>query len=213
MPLRWYAARTRPLAEYVVRGHLETAGFGVFLPCGQTRTPRPGHQDAPLFPGYLFLRYDLEKQGWGPVRRVPQLVGLVSFGKEVPAVPDDVMDDLVQRVKAINGRGGLWPRFRPGERVRVALGPTESLAEVVEPAKSPRARVRVLLEFLGRTVEAKVPWRDLQPVSASGPNGNWHGPSPRRTRGRGRWIKGHGPRVVEGPSDLPGSLDNGRSSS
>lgn len=62
MTQRWYVARTTPLAEYVARDHLRTAGLEVFLPCGQTRTRRAGHHDTPLFPGYLFLRYDLETQ-------------------------------------------------------------------------------------------------------------------------------------------------------
>ena len=142
-------ARTTPLAEYVARDHLRTAGLEVFLPCGQTRTRRAGHHDTPLFPGYLFLRYDLETQGWGALRRFSQLVGLVTFGGEAPSVPDEVIDELAVKAETMSGRGGLWPRYQPGDRVSVSVGPIESLAEVVEGVSLPTARVRVLLEFFG----------------------------------------------------------------
>ena len=204
MSVRWYVTRTKPMAEYRARDHLEAAGLEVFLPCARARTCRRGHQDMPLFPGYLFLHYD--PQGWGSslLRRIPHLLGLVSFGGEVPAVPDDAVVALAQRVNALNGTGGLWRRYRAGERVRVSLGPIESLADVVEETNSPQARVRVLLEFLGRMVEAKVPWRDVQPVAGSGmiqdgDGGNSNGHPPRRTRGRGRWIHGRAPGMNDAP--------------
>ena len=213
MALKWYVARTRPLAEYAARNHLETAGLEVFLPCARTRTSRPGHEDSPLFPGYLFIRYDLEERGNGPLHRIPQPVRLVSFGGVAPSLPDCVINELSQRTCAINGTGGLWTRFRPGDRVRVALGPLESLAEVVEEAKSAGARVRVLLEFLGRMVEARVPLRDVQQVGAVGSAMRQDIPPSRRTRGRGRWINGFGPRSVKASSGLPDNLNNGHSSS
>lgn len=196
MALQWYAARTKPLAEYAARGVLQGIGVEVFLPQVQIPYYQPGRREAPLFPGYLFIHYDLEKQGWRPLRRVPQLSGLVAFGGIAATVPDDVMAELVQRVDAINGSGGLWTRFRPGDRLRVAVGPLESVAEVVVEAKSPQARLRVLLEFLGRRVYAEVSWRDVRPVMAGEPLGNRDGRPLRRTRGGGRWIRGHGPRVV-----------------
>ena len=164
MSLKWYVARTTPLGEYMTRDHLRTLGVDVFLPCARSRSPRAGHEDAPLFPGYLFVSRDLEEHGLGTLRRGPQLIGLVSFDGELPPVPDHVIEELMHRTDAINGKGGFWTRFRPGEKIKVSLGPTEGLAEVVEEARFPRARVRVLMEFLGRLVEAEVPWTDVQPA-------------------------------------------------
>lgn len=79
-------------------------------------------------------------------------------------MPDLVIEVLKRRVEALSGTGGLWTRFRIGQRVRVSLGPTENLGEVIEEAQSPRGRVRVLLEFLGQLIEAQVSWWDVQPL-------------------------------------------------
>jgi transcriptional antiterminator RfaH len=201
MVLRWYVARTKPLAEYTARDRLDTAGCEVFLPLVGTVRPRRGRQDAPLFPGYLFLHYDLEERGWQLLNQVPQLAGLVAFDGVVSLVPDEVIAELVERVEAINRSGGLWTHFQVGDRVRVTLGPLGSLADVVVEAKSPRDRVRVLLEFLGRSVYAEVPWKDVRPGGVhdgarSAQSTKYMTPRRlRRTRGRGRHTKGFGPRA------------------
>jgi hypothetical protein len=64
MALGWYVARTKLLREYTARDRLETAGCEVFLPGVGTVPTRRGHKQAPLFPGYLFLHYDLDQMGW-----------------------------------------------------------------------------------------------------------------------------------------------------
>ena len=197
MALRWYAGRTRPMAEYRARDYLEAAGIEVFLPCGKTSYPRRGRQDSPLFSGYLFVHYDLEEDSRDRLYAVPQFASLVSFKGVVPPIPDEAIDELARRVDAINGSGGLWRRYLPGEKVQVSLGPTESLAEVVDDASCPQARVRVLLEFLGQLVEARVPWYDVRPVGAQAKLSTRNRPTGRRTRGRGRWVRGFGPRVAE----------------
>jgi hypothetical protein len=149
------------------------------------------------------LNYDLEEIGWQPSGQVPQLVGLVAFDGVVPPVPDEVIAELSERVEAINRSGGLWTHFHVGDRVRVASGPLENFAEVVTEATASRDRVRVLLEFLGRLVYAEVPWKDVQPVGVvdgviSERSTKYKtGRRLRRTRGRGRYAKGFGPRAGE----------------
>ncbi len=195
MALRWYVARTRPLTEYSARKVIERAGIEVFLPCIHTLRPRPGRGNAPLFPGYIFLRYDLEELGWQPLGRYPQLLALVAFDGAVPYLPDEVIAELAQRVEAFNERGELLTRFHPGDWVHVSIGSVDSLAQVVAEAGSSRQRVKVLMEFMGRMISAQVPWQSLRSAQDYGPSAYGMHRGPRRTRGRGRWVRGFGPRV------------------
>jgi transcriptional antiterminator RfaH len=144
-----------------------------------------GRSEAPLFPGYLFLRCEPEDAGRFAFLPGHRVAGWVNFSGVVPAVPDDVIAELRLRVERITRDGGLWRRFKPGETVKVVSGTVETLAQVVSEAKSPEGRVKVLLSFMGRMVEAQVPRQRLWP--AQGPSSQ---PVrlPRRTRGRGRWI-------------------------
>ena len=190
MAHQWYVARTKPLAEYTAASTLEHSGFQVFAPCALTLSPRAGHPDTPLFPGYLFLRCNL-KEDWTSVRQVPQIRGLVRFEGQPRPVPDEVIAELAQRVNAFNETGGLRTHYLPGDRVRVMFGATEALAKVTEETKSPQARVGVLMEFFGGSVRAQVPWQNLR--LADGFTLHESEKATRRTRGRGRWIRGFEP--------------------
>lgn len=204
MTLRWYAAHTRPMAEYAVAHGLERAGYEVFFPRVRTPYPRPGRGDAPLFPGYLFVRYDGDSPGLLSIGGASQGFRLVAFGGAVAPVPDQVVFHLQERLDSLNASGGLWRTFQPGEKVRVRLGPTDTLAEVVAQA-SPQERVQVLLQLLGRHISVDVPWQSVRPASTSelGERGGRCPPPPRRTRGRGRWIQGHGPLAMAHPEATP----------
>ena len=192
MSLNWYVVRTKSQCEYLAARRLRRDGFQIFLPLAGSPTPRAGRKDSPLFPGYLFLRYDVDNQDWPSLRQMPGILGWVRFGGVVPAIPDEVVDLLVERVKAINQSGGLWTRFKRGQRVQVVAGRMEGLAEVIEEPRSPEDRVRVLLDFMGRQVPARVPWLNLRSINAEAEDVRVR----RRTRGKGRWVRGAGPRTL-----------------
>ena len=192
MSLRWYVVQTKPQCEYLAARGLRGDGFEIFLPLVESPTPRAGRQDGPLFPGYLFLRYDVDNQDWPSLRQMPGILGWVRLGGVVPAIPDEVVDLLVERVESINQGGGLWTRFKRGQRVQVVAGRMEGLAEVIEEPRAPEDRVRVLLDFMGRQVPAQIPWLNLRSISAEAEEVSGR----RRTRGKGRWVKGAHPRTL-----------------
>lgn len=195
-PRAWYLARTKPLSEYVAATALERNGYEMCLPRVKTPRPRRGHDDSPLFPGYLFVRQGTNGHGLPAIQRMAGLIGWVEFDGIVPAVPHEVITELVRRIEAINLDGGDWKRYQPGEHVRVSTGKMDALAEVLEEPKSPESRVKVLIRFMGRLVQARVPWQDLQPLNEGWAARYFERPS-RRTRGKGRWIRGFGPRASE----------------
>ena len=199
MALQWYVARTTPRGECAARDALESGGFEVFMPCVHAHLPQRSYTDMPLFPGYLFLHYDLDERGAYPLRAVPQLRGLVAFGGVVPPVPDMVIAELATRVETINGDGGLWRRLEPGDRVSMVVGRTRTFAQVVAQMKSPRAMVQVLLDFLGRQVRAEVHPDSLELVGVGLRAQLAHDRPPRRTRGKQRWIRGHGQQALASP--------------
>lgn len=195
---RWYVIRTEPRAEYLAASELVRDGFEIFLPRVNTPHPRMGHSDEPFFPSYLFIRCDPESDGWPSFRKAHRVSGWVIFDGVIPSVPDETVADLIQHLEMINREGGSWRRFHPGEKVRVVSAGMQSLAEVLEEPKSPQARVKVLLQFMGRRVSAHVPWESLLPAD----NEPGEKPRlPRRTRGKGRWVQGFGPRAAASARD------------
>jgi transcriptional antiterminator RfaH len=191
MALRWYLIRTQPRAEYQSAAELDRDGLEIFFPRVKTSQPRAWHEDSPLFPGYLFVRFDTEKSGWPMMRPSHRTAGWVNFEGFVPDVPDEVVNALATSVGQLNSGHGLWEQFKRGDEVWVSNGNLEGLGEVIQEAKSPQARAKVLLQFMGRLVKAEVPWESLQPVGSNNDIKTYSG---RRTRGRGRWTNRSGPR-------------------
>ena len=193
MALAWYVARTSPRAEFLVRDQLESKGVEYFLPIVSTLSPRKGRDDAPLFPGYLFVRDDFESLRINSLRSMPGSMGLVTFDGTAPLIPDAVIASLRQRVAEMNSSGGLRRRFQPGEQVWVRWGSSKSedLAQVISDAKSPQGRVRVLMEFLGRLVPADVAQSNIRPArDDEASRHQFRVPFRRRTRGKGRYVHG-----------------------
>tara|TARA_Y100000588_G_scaffold129394_1_gene141657 strand:- start:444 stop:1088 length:645 start_codon:yes stop_codon:yes gene_type:complete len=193
--MAWYVLRTKPRSDRVAFENLERNGYNVFFP--EIDIPIRGemYNRTPLFPGYLFIRLDPQK-AWPLVELVPGVMGWLRSDGKIPSIGDEVIADLKQRIKCIADDGGLWTKFKPGQTVRVVSGKLEGLARVVEEPRSPESKVRVLLEIMGRYVPAQVPWHHIKVVGSKLNNNKVTNGPARRTRGRGRWIKGNGPRKL-----------------
>ena len=195
MALGWYVVRVKPMAEYSAAHEMTRDGFEVFFPCVKSAKPRAGRADTPLFPGYMFIRCDPEDGRWPSFRPAHHVSNWVRFEGVAPTVPDDIVTALTHRIEEINEGDGLWRRFSRGDKVRVVSDVLDGIGEIVDEAKSPQARAKVLLQFMGRLVQAQVPWQNLEPIGSptiGSPAGESVRP-PRRTRGHGRWIQGFSP--------------------
>ena len=195
---KWYVIRTEPRAEYLATDELTKDGYEIFFPRVAAASPRLGREDEPLFPGYLFIRWENTGQGLPAFRSAHRVAGWLNFDGSIPSIPDSDVDTLQERIDEIDHHGGVWHSYQVEERVRVVSRYIDCLAQVTEQPKSAKGRVRVLLDFMGRLVPTEVPWNNLRPVddipeamrSITGPNSAGDAKRTRRTRGKGRRVQG-----------------------
>ena len=155
---RWYAVYSHAGAEAMAQGHLERQGFAAYLPrYRKTRrhARRTTEIQAPLFPRYLFVRFDIERSRWRSINGTYGVCNLVCMGTRPSPVPRGVVADIRTRENA-NGVIELppAPSFAAGEVVRVTAGPLAEQTGVFD-GMDDRQRVVLLLNMLGR--EMKVP--------------------------------------------------------
>lgn len=164
---RWHVVMSHPRKEVFAEEMLSRQGFETFVPWLPLRRRLRGGDKwdrRPLFPRYLFVRFDPSEQGWGSVYGTYGVTTMLSAGRRPLAVPRGIVEALVE---AGRGRQGLdfVRRLREGEEVRFLAGPfADRIGRLVELDDG--GRVRVLLEMLGaeRTVEASS--ANLLPVRA-----------------------------------------------
>jgi len=146
----WFLAQLKPNSVKIADRNLCRQGFRTFLPMEEV-TQRSQSKFAvvrrPLFPGYIFVSFDITKGGWRAVNSTNGVTRLVSFGKEPAPVPQDIISQLFLRCDA---SGKLLPPniLKPNDQVRITSGPFADFVATVDKV-APDQRVWLLMEFMG----------------------------------------------------------------
>lgn len=151
MALNWYAVRSKPRKEEVVWRQIHSQGFEVYYPRIRVNPVNPrSKRTRPYFPGYLFVQADLDLVGVSFFQWMPHSIGLVCFGGEPSAVPENLIQTLKQRLDQINAAGGeVFAGLKPGDSILISDGPFKGYEAIFDAQLDGNERVRVLLEFLG----------------------------------------------------------------
>ena len=156
--MNWYVVQTRPNRENLALVHLERQGFKVWLPCYEqvVRHARQAKRvRRPLFPGYLFINFDLETARWRNVNGTIGVKNIVSFG----LTPSAVDSEFITALKAVENSDGFVDAnnddLKPGQDVEVLSGPMAGqIGKLVRLDTG--NRVTVLLKMLGHFVHGQI---------------------------------------------------------
>ncbi len=146
----WFLAQLKPNCANIADKNLKRQGFRTFLPLEEETRQQNGKfvtAMRPLFPGYIFVAFDVARGFWRTVNSTYGITHLVSFGKEPKAVPLDLVSQLMLRCDA---KGKLVPTklMKPGDQVTLTKGPFANFVAEVEKI-APDRRVWVLMEIMG----------------------------------------------------------------
>ena len=159
----WYAVRVRSNYERTVSRSLQNKGYVEFAPFYRAErrwSDRTKLVEFPLFPGYVFCRFDVQQRL--PVLQTPGVVSVVGFGSEF-AVIDDVEIDAVRKVVTSGSEVRPWPYLRVGQRVRVRGGTLKGLDGILLDLKSGR-RIVISITILQRSVAAELNRASIEPL-------------------------------------------------
>ena len=168
----WNVLWTRSHCEQLVSDQLGASGFEVFLPKAPVWSRRAGQRRQilmPLFPGYLFLRHDLDKAGYLAVRQARGLVAILGEGWERPAT---VPDRDVEAIRAVLNAGTHalpHPYLREGQRVRITRGPLAEIEGILTQIRAGKGLLVLSIDLLRRSVAVEVDSDCVEPIAASGP--------------------------------------------
>lgn len=158
----WYVIRVRPNSEWKTTASLTGRGYEVFLPlCRRVREKaRRRVLDVPLFPGYVFCRFD--RRNLTPIMSATGVVQVLSRGHRPEAVQETEIFALQSMTRA---RLELepWPTFEAGQKIKICYGPLAGVeGYVVRDAAKPRLVISVSL--LHRSVVTQINREYLEPL-------------------------------------------------
>lgn len=163
----WVAASTHAHKEPLAITNLERQGFHAYCPMVKRRVRHARKLREvlrPLFPGYVFIRIDLNRDQWRPIMSTIGVRNLIRFGDRLGVLPAAFVESLLARES--DGAITLLPaktEYRPGEKVRLREGPFEGLVATVLTA-SDCDRLLLLMDLLKRSVRVKVSIEDVIPA-------------------------------------------------
>lgn len=148
----WYVLRVKPHKEPVIAERLREKGAEVYLPMVQVNpVNKRAAKKKPYFPGYVFLKIDLEAFGVNTINWMPGTIGLVSFGGIQATIPENLILEIKQNIAKIEEAGGLtFVDLQPGDRVRIVEGPFAGYEAIFDMRLKGKDRVQVLLAFLSQ---------------------------------------------------------------
>jgi transcription antitermination factor NusG len=160
----WYAVRVKPNCERVAATSLSSKGFEHCLPVRREEkrwSDRFKTVERPLFPGYVFCRFDFGRRV--AVLSTPGVLYVVCFG----GVPAAIEAAEIAAVRAIVTSGLAvepWPYLENGQRVWIEKGPIAGVGGVVLDSKS-GSRLIVSVTMLRRSVAVEVDADWVRPLS------------------------------------------------
>lgn len=148
---KWFVAQTLPRKEEVACQNLTRQSFHSFLPRYKAtrRHARKRYEVmAPLFPGYIFIRFNPDDAPWRSINGTLGVQRLVGPRLTRPvAMPASAIDNIMARCR--NGiMVSLVDCLEPGAIMRVTCGPFADQLVTIESLDGDE-RVRVLLKILG----------------------------------------------------------------
>lgn len=155
--ISWFLAQLKPNCASIAEKNLRQQGFETFLPLEEQTRQHKGKfvtTSRPLFPGYIFVAFDITHGLWRAVKSTYGITRLVSFGQQPATVPPDL---VAQLILSCDGNGKLLPSqiLKSGDQVTLTKGPFANfVAEVVKIA--PDRRVWVLMNIMGAQTRVAV---------------------------------------------------------
>jgi transcription antitermination factor NusG len=166
--LPWYALQVRPRYEKIIASTLLSKGYDGFLPlyCHRSRwSDRVKEIHLPLFPGYLFCRFDLNKRL--PILVTPGVIRVVGIGKTLYPV-DECEIAALQAIVLSGLQAQPWSYLNMGQKVRIELGALAGVEGILIALKG-SSKLVVSVSLLQRSVAVEIDKDWVIPVARTYP--------------------------------------------
>ena len=158
MSKEWFILQFKSNSHHLAAKNLNQQGFETFLPLHDTtsrKTSRFINTSKPLFPGYMFIKFDRAKSEWHKINSTYGVSRLITFNSILKSIPTIFVDHLMKRYDL---SGKLLPiqKLKKGDQVKVLKGPFADFIATVEKYETDQ-RIWILMDLMGRKIKIQSP--------------------------------------------------------
>ena len=155
---QWYVAQYKRNSYLLAVKNLENQGLKTFLPIMETTKRKPMNfitELAPLFPGYIFVFFDLKAFNWLSINNTIGVSKLLTNNNIPRSIPHNFITSLKKRCDE-NNKLIIGNEFKIGSDVEVVKGPFAKMVGSIESIDA-KKRIGLLFEILGRETRISFP--------------------------------------------------------
>ena len=158
MSKEWFILQLKANSHHQAAKNLKQQGFDTFLPLHDATSRKASRfisNSQPLFPGYMFVKFDKTESGWQKINNTFGVSRLITFNSILKSIPNSFITNLMKRYDL---SGNLLPmeKFKNGDQVKVLKGPFANFIATVETYENDQ-RIWILMDLMGRKARIQSP--------------------------------------------------------
>ena len=162
MSKEWFILQFKSNSHHLAVKNLNRQGFETFLPLHDTtsrRLSRFVNTSKPLFPGYMFIKFDRAESEWHKINSTYGVSHLITFNSILKSIPTIFVDHLMERYD-LSEKLLLIQKLKKGDQVTVLKGPFANFIATVEKYEADQ-RIWILMDLMGRKTKIQTPSDNL----------------------------------------------------
>ena len=171
---RWYVVRVQSGREEQVKdgllrrvnaANLQSRITNVIVPTEKVTEIRSGRKtvrEKKLYPGYIMIEMEQDKDAWFLVRETPGIGDFLGLKEPIPMAEHEVTKMLVDQSATEEDRPKIKIEVQKGDSVRVKDGPFENFDGQVEEVDAKNGRVKVAITVFGRSTPVDLEYWQLE---------------------------------------------------
>ena len=163
MSKEWFILQFKPNSHHIATKNLNRQGFEPFLPLHDTTSRKLSrfiNTSKPLFPSYMFIRFNRAESDWHKINNTYGVSRLVTFNTILKSIPTKFVENLMRRYDL---SGNLLPvgKLKKGDQVKILKGPLSNFIATVEKYEDDQ-RIWILMDLMGRKSKIQTTLNALQ---------------------------------------------------
>ncbi|GAB6075832.1 transcription termination/antitermination protein NusG [Desulfurobacterium crinifex] len=117
-----------------------------------------------LYPGYIFIKAELDKNVQSTIRRVPRVLGFVSAAGKPVIVPESEIKAMIERLKKGVPKVKKL-KFEIGDKVKIKEGPFIGFEGTISEIDPEREKIIVLVNIFDRQTPVELEFDQIEKIS------------------------------------------------
>jgi transcriptional antiterminator RfaH len=163
MSKEWFILQFKSNSHHLAEKNLNRQGFETFLPLHDTTSRKLSrfiNTSKPLFPGYMFIKFDRTESEWHKINSTYGVSRLITFNSILKSIPTIFVDHLMKQYD-LSGKFIPVKKLKKGDTVTVLKGPFANFIATVEKYEADQ-RIWILMDLMGRKTKLQTPLNTLQ---------------------------------------------------